>query len=257
MYCNTIEEERDLLGKLWNVFDGWVVHKASDLAAGTYDVPGNIACPKCHIGMIKNLGTVDKSRSNLGIYSMKHQCQSCREVFDRIDIGEDIYRNAPHEMIDALETPLGTFRVLLNGKPILFCHSTYTSEIEGHELTEHLMDIDTSQMKKGDEVFTGFETLKLESIGSDEREIYIAAENDDYYMVFNGEEITVYEANLDDYTFESADWNEHGFEYVIHQDLDNLKNIKSRFCRVITQSIAWGLKSMCENYAEIIEQAAW
>lgn len=257
MYYKTIEEETEFLWALWHIFDDWVISKTDGAEVGTEIVNRDLLCPKCKTGEIINYGITEIYLKDLQSFGMKHVCENCHEEFDRIRISEDIYSHEPYEMVDHLDTPLGRFLVLRNGEPIFFRYWTRKTDIDGIEMEKHFVDIDTSSMEKGDSVFAGIKGAGLEYWDGDERCGYRSAENADYFLVLNGEEIDEYEVDIEDYSFITAGADGDGYQYIIHRDPHKFKDVVSHFCRVITLTIAWSRKDICDDYENVIEQAAW
>lgn len=257
MYHKTIEEENEFRCNLWHVFDNWVISKDEHPELGTEVVPCEMACPKCRKGKIINYGTIEPYHKNLHSFGMKHVCENCHEVFDRIRIYEDIYNNTPYDMVDHLDTPLGLFQVLRNEKKIAFRYWTAETDIDGTKMTKHFIDIDTSSMKEGDKVFAGIKGAGLEYLDGDERCSFRSAENEEYFLVLNGEEIDDYEVDIEDYSFVTEGADGDGYEYLVHRDPYRYTDKPPHSCRVISLILAWGRKDMCDNYEEIIEEVAW
>ena len=209
------------------------------------------------MGKIINYGTAKIYHKNLRSFGMKHICENCHEEFDRNRISEDIYNHTPYEMLDYLDTPLGRFLVLRNSEPISFRYWTMKTDIDGIEMDKHFVNIDTSSMEKGDSIFAGIKGAGFEYLDGDERCSYRSAESADYFLVLNGEEIDEYEVDIEDYSFITEYADGDGYQYLIHQDPHKFIDVVSHFCRVITLTIAWGRKDMCDDYEYIIEQAAW
>lgn len=160
-------------------------------------------------------------------------------------------------MLEKLETPLGSFCVSRNNEIIPFRYRQIKIDVSGIEMIKHLMDIDTSFMKRDDKVFAGIKGAGFVYLDGDERCSYRSAENEEWFLVLNGEEIDNYEVDIEDYSFITEDEDENGYFYLIHRDPANYRNEPSRMCRVISLCLAWGKKNMCEDYEKIIEQAAW
>ena len=257
MYHKTIEEEQKFLWSLWDVFDAWVSKKHPNAELGTEIVESDLKCPKCGIGKIINYGTVEVYRGDLRSFSMRHICENCQEEFDRIKINEDIYENEPYEMLQKLETPLGSFCVSRNNEIIPFRYRQIKTDVHGMEMIKHLMDIDTSFMKKDDMVFAGIKGAGLVYLDGDERCSYRSAENEEWFLVLNGEEINNYEVDIEDYSFITEEADENGYSYLIHRDPASYRNEPSHFCRVISLCLAWGKKNMCEDYEKVIEETVW
>ena len=257
MYYKTIEEETEFLCALWHAFNDWVISKRDSAEVGTEIVNCDLLCPKCKTGKIINYGITEIYHKDLRSFGMKHVCENCNEEFDRIMISEDIYSHTPHVMLDHLDTPLGRFFVLRNGEPISFRYWTMKTDIDGIEMEKHFVDIDTSSMEKGDSVFAGIKGAGLEYLDGDERCSYRSAENADYFLVLNGEEIDEYEVDIEDYSFITEGADGDGYQYIIHRDPQKFKDVVSHFCKVITLTIAWSRKDICDDYENVIEQAAW
>lgn len=257
MYYKTIEEEKNFRCNLWRIFDDWVISKRDNTELGTEIVNCSLICPKCKSGKIINYGITEIYHKDLRSFGMKHVCENCHEEFDRERISEDIYNHTPYEMLDHLDTPFGRFLVLRNGEPISFRYRTMKTDVDGIEMDEHFVDIDTSPMIKGDLIFAGIKGAGHEYLDGDEQCSYRSAENADYYLVLNGEEIDEYEVNIEDYSFITEGADGDGYYYMIHRDPHNFKDVVSHFCRVITLTIAWSRKDICDDYENVIEQAAW
>ncbi len=158
--------------------------------------------------------------------------------------------------IDHLKTPLGTFQVLRNGRSIPFQYVRTMDVIKGFEMEIHSVDIDTSLMRKGDHIQTGIPEATFLALNSDEQCIFNYAENDEWYLVLNSEEILPCDA-AEEYTFITDDFDQHGWEYLIHQEPSDFIHKPNRACRIISLRLTWGRKDFCEDYREIIEEAAW
>lgn len=257
MYFKTIEEEQEFLWSLWQVFDDWVIKNHKTAKPGTEVVECDLLCPVCKTGRIINYGIVEENHNGLHSFGMRHVCEHCHEEFDRIKVNEDIYNHTPFTMLEELETPVGKFRVFRNDELIPFHYRTVKTDIEGIELTKHLIDVDTSFMKQGDKVFAGIKGAGLVYRDGGEQCTYRSAENEECFLVLNGEYIDDYEVDIEDYSFISEYEDEDGFAYLIHRNPEDYREVVSRFCRTISFCIAWGQKDLCENYEDVIEQAAW
>ncbi len=124
-------------------------------------------------------------------------------------------------------------------------------------MEKHFVDIDTYSMEKGDSVFAGITGTGFEYLDGDERCSFRSAENADYFLVLNGEEINEYEADTEAYSFITEGADGDGYHYMIHQDPHKFTDAVFHYCKVISLTIAWGRKDMCNEYENIIEQAAW
>lgn len=259
MYHNTIEEEKRFLLRLWNDFSKWSSSKSGNSNLGTERIVSDIICPKCKMGKVINYGIVEEYKESGTVsFGMNHICEKCGEKFDRSDIGDDIFFNTPREKADYLETPLGRFMVLVNGEPLSFEYRVDIREVEGYRLDVFLVNVDTSMLKKGDKIHAGIDGVHLTGIGGDERCSYAEAENDDVYMVINGEEIIEMETDIEYYTFISDYTVESdGFDYLIHQDPKIITEKYHSSSWMLKFDIAWGKKDICGNYEEVIEMAVW
>lgn len=175
-----------------------------------------------------------------------------------MNINEGMNQHTLFKNTNSLETPLGRFLIKKNGRPIEFKYRVIEHDIEDITIHSFSIDIDTSDMDIGDSIILGIDGAKLSGRGSDEQCVYLDAEDDDWYLVLNGEIIDDWEVDdINDYTFVTEGYDENGFEYLIHQNPDTLKERDYRPFRVIQITMAWGLKTISDNYEEIIEQAAW
>ena len=256
MYNHTVEEEIEFVNQLWHIFTNWAVKKDynSD-EPGSEIIECDIICPKCGKGKIINYGITSINHNNRKSYGMKHICNMCHERFDRIKINEDIYNNTPYEIKENFDTPLGKFQVLRNGETFPFRYRIEKICIKGIEICRHFIDIDTSTMNKGDKVFAGIIGAGLEYFDGDERCSYRSAENDDIFLILNGEEIDEFEVDINDYSFITENADENGYHYLIHRDPNIYINNISHSCRVITLTIAWERKDICDGYEDVIELA--
>lgn len=257
MYHQTIEEEREFLLRLLDEHIKWA--DPGGVEPGIERIETDILCPKCKAGRIIDLCITGISeKTGMRWRKMEHVCGCCHEEFSWVRIREDIYAHTPFDKLDGLDTPVGRFRVLLNGNPTPFRHVAGTVTVDGMQIAVHDIDIDTMDMAEGDAVLAGIEGAGLERTDSDERCVFCSAENDEWYVVVKGKWIDEWEViDVDDYSFISEYYDRDGFSYRIHQDPAALVGEINHYCWTISLCLAWERKSLCDDYEDVIERAAY
>lgn len=166
MYTNSVENESEFLMSIWESFD---------INMGDGETTLICECPKCHIGSVICRCTHDIANGKIQSWKYDVYCDHCGEIFHPEIIRSDIFFNRPHKVIDELETPFGSIKVWINGKnvPFRYCIKTYDDPEEAlaPTVTMHIIDIDLSQLKVGDEIFCGFDKDLLEYNDGDERSL--------------------------------------------------------------------------------------
>ena len=166
----------------------------------------------------------------------------CGEIFDPEIIRSDIFFDEPHKVIDELETPFGSIKVWINGKnvPFRYCITTYDDPEEdtlAPTVTMHIIDIDLSQLKVGDEIFCGFDKDLLEYNDGDERSLLYSCENEEQIMGLCAYD--PYEWDLDDCCFQLKECTSKGFGYCIVSDPNQFDEKKNYQSKITSLAAAW------------------
>ncbi|MGN0645700.1 MAG: hypothetical protein ACI4J9_01925 [Mogibacterium kristiansenii] len=169
-------------------------------------------------------------------------CDNCGEIFDPGTIRSDIFFNKPHKVIDELETPFGSIKVWINGKIVPFRYriTTYDDPEEDAltpTVTMHIIDIDLSQLKVGDEVFCGFDKDLLEYNDGDERSLLYSCENEKQIMGLCAYD--PYEWDLDNCCFQLKERTSKGFGYCIVSDPNQFDEKKNYQSKITSLAAAW------------------
>ena len=169
MYTNSVEKEKEFLLSILERFH---------TNRGDGETALICKCPKCHIGSVICRCTHDIANGKIQSWKFDVYCDHCGEIFDPEIIRSDIFFNRPHKVIDELETPFGSIKVWINGKIVPFRYriTTYDDPEEdalAPTVTMHIIDIDLSQLKVGDEIFCGFDKDLLEYNDGDERSLFV------------------------------------------------------------------------------------
>lgn len=233
MYTNSIEKEKEFLLSILERFH---------TNRGDGETALICKCPKCHIGSVICRCTHDIANGKIQSWKFDVYCDNCGEIFDPGTIRSDIFFNKPHKVIDELETPFGSIKVWINGKIVPFRYriKTYDDPEEdalAPTVTMHIIDIDLSQLKVGDEIFCGFDKDLLEYNDGDERSLLYSCENEEQIMGLCAYD--PYEWDLDDCCFQLKECTSKGFGYCIVSDPNQFDEKKNYQSKITSLAAAW------------------
>lgn len=239
MYTESIESEKEFVSELcrsfhFNMEDGEIVTVRE--------------CPKCHSGTVVTKCIHFNSNGHVG-YRYRPYCDSCGEKFSISRMKKDIFFHTPYTMIEKLETPFGDIFEKINGRTVPIRYRTETCEsVEeppGKPIVLHIIDIDTTGLKKNDRITCGFETDTLEFNDGDVRAVLYSCENEELFF-----EICAYEPEeLEDYCYQLEDYEDYGdklgdfykkgFVYRITQDPSRFDRSNFYPSKIISLAVAW------------------
>ena len=101
----------------------------------------------------------------------------------------------------------------------------------------HIIDIDLSQLKVGDEIFCGFDKDLLEYNDGDERSLLYSCENEEQIMGLCAYD--PYEWDLDDCCFQLKECTSKGFGYCIVSDPNQFDEKKKYQSKITSLAVAW------------------
>ena len=104
-------------------------------------------------------------------------------------------------------------------------------------VTMHIIDIDLSQLKVGDEIFCGFDKDLLEYNDGDERSLLYSCENEKQIMGLCAYD--PYEWDLDNCCFQLKERTSKGFGYCIVSDPNQFDEKKNYQSKITSLAAAW------------------
>lgn len=227
MYTESIETESALCAEL-------ISNHSTDMTDGEIKVVRK--CPKCAEGTIITKCNIESDDGNK-CWSFHHYCDSCGEIFVPSRIRSDIFFHTPFSTKRCLSTPFGEIKVKINGNETDFRYRTDCYEHQGKTIPVDIIDIDVSQLKIGDTIFCGFDSLTFEYADSDENSEILFCGNEKLRLGFSAYDPDEY---YDDYhCFLCEDCGlDDSFEYRIKSEpclLDEKQYYKSK---IITLAVA-------------------
>lgn len=248
MYTDSVEKEMAFLSSLWSS------HNIKMTDGETVDV---VECPKCHKGRVQTCCVSKIDNAGIRSWRFDHCCENCGEIFNLVRIEADIFFHKAYKIAEKLETPFGDIEIKINGKSVPFRYRTeqYVApgDPSGSTVKMHVIDIDLSKYKPGDEIFCGFEKNILEYNSSDEHSVLCSCEDEEQILGFCAYE--PYEEDLEYCCFQLQNYSLNGFEYQVVFEPRQYNKKENYRSKIISLAVSWLNKSEYVNADLVTFQA--